>query len=268
MEDELDDRIIYQTYVTHMKLLSKLAWSIPVNLSPIAVLSYLWRSLKMYMLKPEVLIVGTIIFVVVMYLQALDVWSRNLLGRLQYTLNKPNTRTKTQKLSFFNAGEVEKASWEMKVGPVAAYAIQGRRPRMEDRFVINDNINNTGVSLFAVFDGHGGEFAANYAKEKLVQNLFNRVVEIKDYIAGKPAAKEVKKQDEEEKKDEEKPVTPRATPNLAERRKSFRKTSSTTDECIKGKQYILSSNNKVIVRRLIGLMIVLIVFELIWNLKG
>ena len=33
---------------------------------------------------------------------------------------------------------------------------------MEDRFVINDNINNTGVSLFAVFDGHGGEVRNNY----------------------------------------------------------------------------------------------------------
>ena len=28
---------------------------------------------------------------------------------------------------------------------------------MEDRFVINEDINNTGVSIFAVFDGHGGE---------------------------------------------------------------------------------------------------------------
>jgi protein phosphatase 1L len=28
---------------------------------------------------------------------------------------------------------------------------------MEDRFVVNNNINETGVSLFAIFDGHGGE---------------------------------------------------------------------------------------------------------------
>lgn len=186
------------------------------------------------MLKPEILIIGTIVFIIFLYMQAVDVWSRNLLGRLQYTINKAG-KTKAQKLSFFNAAEVEKSSWEMKMGPVAAYAVQGRRPKMEDRFVINDNINNTGVALFAVFDGHGGEFAANYAKEKLVQNLLNKVVEIKDLIAGKPA-KEIKKEhcEEEEKKDEEKPVTP----SLSERRKSFRKTSSTTDECIKGAKEI------------------------------
>jgi hypothetical protein len=45
----------------------------------------------------------------------------------------------------------------LKEGIVAAYAVQGRRPRMEDRFVVNEDINKTGVSLFAVFDGHGGE---------------------------------------------------------------------------------------------------------------
>lgn len=228
MEDELDDKVIYQTYVSHMKLLSKVAWGLHFNASP----SHLWRLLRFYMLKPEIIIIGTIVFVIFLYMQAVDVWSRNLLGRLQYTINKAG-KTKAQKLSFFNNAEVEKASWEMKVGPVAAYAVQGRRPKMEDRFVINDNISNTGVALFAVFDGHGGEFAANYAKEKLVQNLYNKVAEIKDVIAGRPV-KEVKKQEceEEEKKDEEKPVTPSG------RRKSFRKTSSTTDECIRGAKEI------------------------------
>lgn len=228
MEDELDDKVIYQTYVSHMKLLSKVAWGLHFNASP----AHLWRLLRFYMLKPEIIIIGTIVFVIFLYMQAVDVWSRNLLGRLQYTINKAG-KTKAQKLSFFNTAEVEKASWEMKVGPVAAYAVQGRRAKMEDRFVINDNINNTGVALFAVFDGHGGEFAANYAKEKLVQNLYNKVVEIKDVIAGKPA-KEITKQqcEEEEKKDEEKPVTPSG------RRKSFRKTSSITDECIRGAKEI------------------------------
>lgn len=229
MEDELDDKVIYQTYISHMKLLSRIAWGLPLNMSPLAIPSYLWRLLRIYMLKPEILIIGSIIFVIVLYLQAVDVWSRNLLGRLQYTINKAG-RTKAQKLSFFNTAEVEKSSWEMKMGPVAAYAIQGRRPKMEDRFVINDNISNTGVALFAVFDGHGGEFAANYAKEKLIENLTKKVVAIKNMIAGKPSER-IKQEpcDPEEKKENEKPISP----NLLDRRKSFRRTSSTTDECEK-----------------------------------
>ncbi|XP_066255094.1 protein phosphatase 1L isoform X2 [Euwallacea similis] len=146
--------------------------------------------------------------------------------RLQYTIRP---RTKADKLALFGARDVEKYSWQMKVGPVAAYAIQGRRPKMEDRFVINNNINDTGVGLFAVFDGHGGEFAANYAKEKLIHNLSHKIMQIKDIIAGKPIEKENVCDEDEEKKDPEKPVTPTFA---AERRKSFRKTSSTADECL------------------------------------
>lgn len=55
------------------------------------------------------------------------------------------------------ANSGDKISWELKQGYVAAYAVQGHRAHMEDRFVINEDISNTGVSLFAVFDGHGGE---------------------------------------------------------------------------------------------------------------
>jgi len=50
-----------------------------------------------------------------------------------------------------------KLSWELKQDHIAAYAVQGHRARMEERFVVNEDMNNTGVSLFAIFDGHGGE---------------------------------------------------------------------------------------------------------------
>lgn len=229
MEDELEDKVIYQTYISHVKLLSKFVVGVPLNMPSF---NYVWKSFRMYILKPEVLILGTIIFLLLIYLQAVDVWSRTLLGRLQYTLNQSISRTKVQKLKLLNTSEVERYSWELKEGPMSAYAVQGRRARMEDRFVINKNINNTGVSLLAVFDGHGGEFAANYAKEKLIKNLYNKVIEIKDVISGKKPRQQsnVEKEPKEEKKDSEKPVSP----VLVERKKSFRKTASTslTDECM------------------------------------
>lgn len=211
--------------------MSRIIWGTSLNISPIAFVAYLWKLLRIYVFKPEILLFGFILFVMFLYLQTVDVWSRNLLGRLQYTLNRSN-RTKTQALSFFNTADIEKASWHMQIGSISAYAIQGRRPKMEDRFVLNDNINDTGVSLVAVFDGHGGEFAANYAKEKLATSLYNKVIEIKDLISGKvPTKKEIEC---DEKKDPEKPTTP----NLHERRKSFKKTTSITDECIKGPKEI------------------------------
>lgn len=155
MEDELEDRVLYQTYISHMKLISRFAVGLPLNSAPV---SYLWRLLRIYILKPEVLILSAVLFIILVYIQAVDVWSHNLLGRLTYTIGR--STSKVQRLQYFVNGAVsggEKLSWEMKEGIVAAYAVQGRRPRMEDRFVVNEDINKTGVSLFAVFDGHGGE---------------------------------------------------------------------------------------------------------------
>jgi protein phosphatase 1L len=50
-----------------------------------------------------------------------------------------------------------KASWELKKDNVAIYAIQGRRPHMEDRFNVVNDLEHTRTSLYGVFDGHGGE---------------------------------------------------------------------------------------------------------------
>lgn len=45
------------------------------------------------------------------------------------------------------------------------------------RFIIEENLNDTGISFFAVFDGHGGEFAADYAKDFLVPNIQKKITE-------------------------------------------------------------------------------------------
>lgn len=46
------------------------------------------------------------------------------------------------------------------------------------RFVINENINgSTDISMFAVFDGHAGDFVADYAINVLVPNLYNKIIE-------------------------------------------------------------------------------------------
>lgn len=163
MEDELEDRIFYQTYLSHMKLVSKFAVGLPLNSN---YFSYFWRILRVYVFKPEVMIFTAFLIAIILYLQAVDVWSRSLLGRLHFSLGR-SASSKVQKLQFFvnsAGGDVDKLSWELKDSTVAAYAVQGRRPRMEDRFVVNQNINNTGVSLFAIFDGHGGEVSIIFSR--------------------------------------------------------------------------------------------------------
>lgn len=176
MEDELEDRIFYQSYITHMKLISKFLVGLPLNSSHF---SHIWRLFRFYILKPEVLFIGGVIIILFIYIQAVEVWSRSFLSKLHLSLGR-SAQSHIQKTQLFS--DVDGTSWDLQEEYVAVYAVQGRRPKMEDRFIVSRNINGTGVSLFAVFDGHGGEFAANYAHEHLVNNLSNKVIELKKLI--------------------------------------------------------------------------------------
>uniref|UniRef100_A0A3Q3LVH8 Protein phosphatase 1L n=1 Tax=Mastacembelus armatus TaxID=205130 RepID=A0A3Q3LVH8_9TELE len=63
-------------------------------------------------------------------------------------------------------------TWEFKSNNVAVYSIQGRRDHMEDRFeVLTDIVNKSHPSIFGIFDGHGGEAAADFAKTHLPEAL-------------------------------------------------------------------------------------------------
>lgn len=44
MEDELEDKIFYQTFVAHMKILSKFTLGVPINSGQI---NYLWRLIRL-----------------------------------------------------------------------------------------------------------------------------------------------------------------------------------------------------------------------------
>uniref|UniRef100_A0AAQ4QFI8 Protein phosphatase 1L n=1 Tax=Gasterosteus aculeatus aculeatus TaxID=481459 RepID=A0AAQ4QFI8_GASAC len=63
-------------------------------------------------------------------------------------------------------------TWEFKSYNVAVYSIQGRRDHMEDRFeVLTDVVNRSHPSIFGIFDGHGGDAAADFAKAHLPEAL-------------------------------------------------------------------------------------------------
>ncbi|EDW63809.1 protein phosphatase 1L isoform X1 [Drosophila virilis] len=233
MDDELEDKIFYQTYVSHMKILSKFAVGFSSINSPLA---YLWKLCRLYVLRPEVIFCGIILFVLLIYLQAVDVWSRSILGRIQATLG----RQKAPRAIDMTGGAGDHQSWEEVRQQSAAFAVLGRRPHMEDRFIIEENINNnTDISFFAVFDGHGGEFAANFARDVLVKNIYNKIIEINKllksetlneytgydnspYLARKQSRKDVSNKEN-------------AEPAVA-RRDSLRKANSLTADCSAIKQ--------------------------------
>jgi len=53
----------------------------------------------------------------------------------------------------------------------AMSSMQGCRLSMEDAHICNENINGTGIGLFAIFDGHGGIEAAKFCERHFLDTL-------------------------------------------------------------------------------------------------
>lgn len=131
MDDELEDKVFYQTYITHMRLLSKFAMGVtPLN----STLAYIWKLLRLYFIRPEVLLVTLLFIVFLVYLQALEMWSRGLVSRIGTTLSLSSMRYgKSNNHITSTMSPAERQSWDDRQSVSAVYAVQGRRPRMEDR---------------------------------------------------------------------------------------------------------------------------------------
>lgn len=211
MDDQLEDKIFSQVYINSMKLLSKFAVTIPPLSS--------WGLFRFYLC-------AIFLFIVLFYLQAAIVWPRGLIQRI--TTNLGYTR-KINRLPMTSNSPEKKQSWEETKEGSSAFAVQGRRLKMEDRFVLEENINNTGISFFAIFDGHGGEFAADYAKDFLVQNLLNKIIDASNTLKGITTPSHSIKSDCPED-DKENINQSKLSATITQRRPSFRK--SFTDDCL------------------------------------
>ncbi|ESN90438.1 hypothetical protein HELRODRAFT_189860 [Helobdella robusta] len=74
------------------------------------------------------------------------------------------------------SGYKTKASWEFTKDNVSVFAVQGRRPHMEDRFNVVSPLDDTGTSIFGIFDGHGGDFAADFVEKTLFKSIMVRLL--------------------------------------------------------------------------------------------
>lgn len=69
--------------------------------------------------------------------------------------------------------------WSRTETVSSIYATIGRRPKMEDKYIRIESINGTGV--YAIFDGHSGDFSSKYAKKYFTEAIEN---ELKLYASG------------------------------------------------------------------------------------
>lgn len=67
---------------------------------------------------------------------------------------------------------------------------------MEDRFSVITNINGSEISLYAIFDGHAGGFAADYACEVIMPSVQEKITNILEIIRQRPPVKQPTKSKE------------------------------------------------------------------------
>lgn len=88
----------------------------------------------------------------------------------------------------------------------AVVCYQGRQPYMEDRFSVITNINNSEVSLYAVFDGHAGNFASDFAAEIILPSIGDKISDVLNIT--RIRADKLKKEKEKEKEAKKKKGKP------------------------------------------------------------
>uniref|UniRef100_A0A1B0DBS5 Uncharacterized protein n=1 Tax=Phlebotomus papatasi TaxID=29031 RepID=A0A1B0DBS5_PHLPP len=101
-------------------------------------------------------------------------------------------------------------------------------------FIVEENVNSdTGIALFAIFDGHAGDFAADYAKDVLMKSVTSKILDAHNIINGKVAETHPEKKPKPEESEENKENIAVDKNSVTQRRSSFRKSySSFTEECL------------------------------------
>lgn len=129
MEDELEETVLKQACVSQMKVLSKFTFNAVGFFNRPGGGSSVAYFLKL-LLRPEIFIIAIVIFVFCFYLQALELNANGFISRISNKLRFKSTKSK---ISFAVSSIAEKDSWEEVKMQSAVYAVQGRRPKMEDR---------------------------------------------------------------------------------------------------------------------------------------
>lgn len=124
MEDDLEEKVLKQACISQMKVFSKFAVGF-FNRPGSSSFSHFIKIL----LRPEIFLIAIIIFVFCFYLQAIELSANGFISRISNTLRFKSAKTKIS----FTSSIAEKDSWEEVKKQSAVYAVQGRRPRMEDR---------------------------------------------------------------------------------------------------------------------------------------
>lgn len=163
MDDELEDEVMYHTLISHLNILSRF---VTVSLNN-RTLRYVGR----WLMKPEALALALVALALLFFCQSADIWYRKVLTRLL-----PSAKGLGPSSLLLRAVGDPGKVWQLEDKTTSVFAIQGRRPRMEDRFSVLDE---SSIYLYGIFDGHGGESAAEFVEKSLFKTMIKKLQEAK-----------------------------------------------------------------------------------------
>ncbi|XP_071838232.1 protein phosphatase 1L-like [Apostichopus japonicus] len=168
-------------------------------------LAAMLRYIRNTLLRPEVLVIFVLCILLILYTSVRsDNWFLDKLTGLVFFVKDTPEGNSRRRYSGLNGGpgppklrfdpnEIYKDINSVVEEPVhdevkgysyeednmAVYAIQGRRPGMEDRFQYKKSENGE-IQVYGVFDGHGGPAASSFTREHLLDAILDRIADEDD----------------------------------------------------------------------------------------
>ncbi|XP_054708166.1 protein phosphatase 1L-like [Uloborus diversus] len=164
MDEESEEYAMYHAVLKHLKFVSSIFWSFPLTTFS----KYFAGDTSDSTSKLEIYLT----FFALSILLFLFYHAGDLLRRLFRRLFSH----RIQKRLIFDSYDLlkERDTWELIKDDSCVYAMKGRRNRMEDRFSVMSD-KETGIFLYGIFDGHGGEFAADFVEKHLFKELLKKL---------------------------------------------------------------------------------------------
>lgn len=138
---------------------SNYLWSWLLKLS-IACSSY--RATLSTYVTPEAVFLVAVMILIALVSNTHDLW-QDLCERMSTTTphaSASKLSVASIEISAANNVTVRSAAedvHEMRRGHIGGYGLKGRRPKMEDRMAVRDDLGELSMHMYGVFDGHGGD---------------------------------------------------------------------------------------------------------------
>lgn len=182
MDDDMEDEIICELFTTHAHIIWRYLGVTTTGLVEMIVPGP-GESLKTRILQPGPFMF--LVFLIIVFsciIQSSSSYIKNGLYHVNNVIRLDSvTEPGFKTLDFVSFGNSDGVSWEYRHGIAGVYGMQGRRGGMEDRFSVMQemDVGDKNISLFGVFDGHGGQYVAEYAKNNLFKSTIEKIKQLR-----------------------------------------------------------------------------------------